>query len=90
MSQYEGVHHKIQPTIELQQALLMSTNFKEGAGIVNGTQITGSGPLPHSNQLTKSDKVGSAPDGGDAGASYYYKQDYLSDLSKKCQSKDFA
>lgn len=37
MSQYEGVHHKIQPTIELQQALLMSTNFKEGAGIVNGT-----------------------------------------------------
>ena len=42
------------------------------------------------DQLTKTDKVGSAPDGSDAGASYYYKQDYLSDLSKKCQSKDFA
>jgi hypothetical protein len=67
----------------------MSTNFKEAATIVNGTQITGGNDNQPSNSLIKGDKVGSAPDGGDAGASYFYKQDYVADLSKKCFSKDF-
>lgn len=67
----------------------MSTNFKEAAGIVNGTQISGAGPMQHSNLLIKGDKVSSAPDGADGGGSYFYKQDYVADLSKKCQSKDF-
>ena len=34
--------------------------------------------------------MGSAPDVTASGGTYFYKQDYMSDLSKKCASKDFA
>lgn len=68
----------------------MSTNFKEAAGIVNGSVMLGPALNPNSNQLGLGDKVGSAPDGVDAGASYFYKTDYIADLSKKCSGKDFA
>jgi hypothetical protein len=68
----------------------MSSNFKEAAAIVNGSVMLGPALTPNSNQLGIGEKVGSAPDGVDAGASYFYKTDYIADLSKKCSGKDFA
>ena len=43
-----------------------------------------------SPRQTVTDKVGSAPDGATTGAAYFYKQDYMADLAKKCASKDFT
>ena len=90
MNQYEGSQQRIQPAIELNQAFQLSTNLKEAAGIVNGSQMLAPSQVPNSNQLGGGDKVGSAPGDADAGGSYFYKTDYISDLSKKCSGKDFA
>ena len=68
----------------------MTTNFKEAAAMVNGSMMLRPALTPNSNQLAIGDKVGSAPDGVDAGASYFYKTDYIADLSKKCSGKDFT
>ena len=35
------------------------------------------------------DKVCSVPEAVSTGAPYYYKHDYLADLTKKCASRDF-
>jgi hypothetical protein len=90
MNRYEGSQQRLQHTIELNQAFQLSTNLKEAAGVVNGSQMIAPAHVPGSNQLGIGDKVGSAPDGADAGASYYYKADYIADLTKKCSGKDFT
>lgn len=49
MNQYEGTQQRIQPAIELNQAFQLSTNLKEAAGIVNGSQMLGPSQVPTSN-----------------------------------------
>lgn len=97
-------------TIELNQAMLMTTNFKETAANINNMQAVAS--AKNSNNLSNSagssglqgstksatktvnggsyrEKVGSTPEAVSSGASYYFKQDYMADLTKKCATKDF-
>jgi len=107
MNQYEGVTSRAHPTIELTQAMLLTTNFKEAAANINNIQMNISAkkfsgisnvhaPLGSTKGTSKNvtgvssgEKVGSAPDAVSTGASYFYKQDYMADLAKKCASKDF-
>ena len=48
MNQYEGVANRVQPTIALTQAMLMTSNLKEAAANINGMQmaITAKNPQP--------------------------------------------
>ena len=39
--------------------------------------------------VSSGEKVGSSPEAVSTGASYFFKQDYMADLAKKCASKDF-
>lgn len=41
------------------------------------------------NGLNSREKVGSTPEAVNSGASYFFKQDYMADLTKKCAGKDF-
>ena len=103
MHQYEGVTNRPQPTLELAQAMLMTSNMKEAAANMNDLQMATAyanghykvAPTTESTSknvsgVTSGEKVGSAPETISTGASYFYKQDYMADLAKKCASKDFA
>jgi len=57
----------------------MSNNFKEAAAVTSGQQINALGHAPG-----RSD-----PTAVDTGQGYFYKQDFMADLSKKCANKDF-
>lgn len=44
MGKFEANANSIHPTLELTQAMLMTTNFKEAASNVEGMQIATNGP----------------------------------------------
>jgi hypothetical protein len=88
LAQYEGLEQKIQSSVQLNQALLMSSNLKETSGVINGQSIAEvNGGEPNQN-LIDTAKVGQ--NGDNTGGSYFYKADYMSDLTKKCASKDLS
>ena len=77
----------------------MTTNFKEASANVNTMQNiipqnsvvqTSSTSNGHVAGVNGNEKIGTTPDGTSTGGNYFFKQDYMSDLTKKCASKDFA
>jgi len=79
-------------TTNLREAAANISNLhmahKNGTSMINGHSLSGAQASPH--KTVTGDKVGSAPEAVTTGASYFFKQDYMADLAKKCASKDFT